>query len=147
MNFSIRQYMESDLQGVLSSWENASKVAHPFLTEEFIEKERYNIPNLYLPNAETWVIDMDGAVKGFIALIGNEVGAIFVEPELHGEGLGKALMDKAQKIHGYLEVEVFKANEIGNRFYSKYGFQKLAEKEHEATGNILCRLKYTGKKV
>jgi putative acetyltransferase len=37
-------------------------------------------PKLYLPNADTWVAETNGAVVGFIALLGNFVGAIFVEP-------------------------------------------------------------------
>lgn len=146
MNIVIRQYKKdsSDLKGVMSSWENASKIAHPFLTENFLETERYNIPNLYLPNADTWVADFDGIVIGFIALMGNEVGAIFVEPEFHGTGIGLSIMNKAQQIHGDLEVEVFEENVIGRKFYSSYGFCLLSEKTHEATGNKILRLRFTG---
>jgi len=144
--YIIRQYAESDLDGVLSSWENASTIAHPFLTDAFMEKERYNIPNLYLPNADTWVADKAGVVIGFIALIGAEVGAIFVEPEFQGVGVGRSLMDKAQHIHGDLEVEVFEENSIGGRFYSKYGFSRLSESIHEETGNKLLRLKFVANK-
>lgn len=130
MPATIRKYIDEDLAGVLSSWENASKIAHPFLTESFLDKERHNIPNLYLPNADTWVAEIDGITIGFIALIGNEVGAIFVEPEFHGSGVGLALMNKAKSIHGDLEVEVFEANEIGRTFYLNYGFELLHEKLH-----------------
>ena len=108
--FIIRQYKDSDLSDVMSSWENASRIAHPFLTEEFLEQERYNIPNVYLPNADTWVVSYEGKVIGFIALMGSEVGAIFVQPSFHGKGAGLALMNKAQELHSNLEVEVFKDN-------------------------------------
>ena len=62
MTIIIRQYCELDLNDILSSWENASKLAHPFLTREFLNKERYNIPNVYLPNADTWVAEISGRV-------------------------------------------------------------------------------------
>ncbi len=145
MNTIIRHYKKNsnDLTGILSSWENASKIAHPFLTEKFLDTERYNIPNVYLPNADTWVAESGGTVIGFIALIGNEVGAIFVEPEFHGTGVGLSLMNKAQQIHGHLEVEVFEENAIGRKFYSNYGFSLLIEKIHEPTGNKVLRLKFT----
>lgn len=145
MKIIIRHYKKdsNDLTGVISSWENASKIAHPFLTEIFLETERYNIPNVYLPNADTWVADLDGIVIGFIALIGNEVGAIFVEPEFHGTGVGLSLMNNAQQIHEDLEVEVFEENSIGRKFYASYGFSLLTEKIHEATGNKVLRLKFT----
>ena len=113
----VRPYNESDLDAVLSSWENASRIAHPFLEEEFLAQERKNIPELYLPNADTWVVEADNQVAGFIALIGNEVGAIFLQPEHQGKKMGKAMMDKAQQLHGDLEVEVFEKNSTGRKFY------------------------------
>jgi putative acetyltransferase len=137
----IREYAPDDLGDVLSAWESASAVAHPFLTKQFVDQERINIPELYLPNAETWVVEESGQVIGFIALIGNEVGAIFVDPQFHGTGAGRALMDKAQALRGDLEVEVFKENAIGRKFYARYGFELLTESIHEPTGNALLRLK------
>ena len=53
----IRQYKDADLEGVLSSWENASKIAHPFLREDFLAQERKNIAELYLPIADTRVLE------------------------------------------------------------------------------------------
>ncbi len=52
-------------------------------------------------------------------------------------------MDRAKAPHGDLEVEVFKDNSIGRRFYAKYVFELLQEKFHEPTGQKLLRLKYT----
>lgn len=143
MNRIVRAYQADDLADLLASWENATRLAHPFLTDEFLDQERDNIPNLYLPNAETWVIEQAGQVIGFIALLGNEVGAIFVQPEFHGTGAGKALMDKAHELRGDLEVEVFEANSIGRHFYQRYGFTPLSESIHEPTGNPLLRLQFT----
>jgi putative acetyltransferase len=139
----IRQYVDNDLAEVVSSWESATRLAHPFMTEEFLAQERKNLPELYLPNADTWVAEIDSEVVGFIALIGNEVGAIFVQPTHHGRGAGLALMNKAQEIHGELEVEVFSENTIGRRFYARYGFKQLEEKLHEATGQQLLRMKFS----
>ena len=59
MDRIVREYQPEDLNGVLAAWESATRLAHPFLSEDFLEQERYNIPNLYLPNAETWVIEQD----------------------------------------------------------------------------------------
>jgi putative acetyltransferase len=142
----IRQYKESDLDAVLNSWEAATRLAHEFMTDDFIAQERKNVAEVYLPNTDTWVAEIDGEVKGFIALMGNEVGAIFLQPDCHGKGIGKALMDKARELHGNLEVEVFKRNAIGRNFYSKYGFEHLEEKFHEPTGQQVLRLKFTTNK-
>ena len=147
MKAHIRQYKVSDLEGVLNSWEVATRLAHPFMTDEFIAQERINVAEIYMPNTDTWVAELEGEVKGFIALMGNEVGAIFLQPNCHGQGIGKALMDKAQEIHGNLEVEVFKVNNIGRNFYSKYGFEQLEEKLHEPTRQQVLRLKFTANKA
>ena len=132
MNLIIRKYEDNDLTDVLSVWESASAVAHPFLTDEFLDQERNNIPNMYLPNAETWVAEEGGQVIGFIALIDDEVGAIFVGTEFHHMGVGRALMDRAKDLRGTLDVEVFKENKIGRKFYSGYGFELLIEIQRPA---------------
>lgn len=116
-------------------------MAHPFLNKEFVELERHRIPNVYLPKAETWVWEADGHVVGFISLLGNEVGAIFVEPRFQGSGIGQALMDCARALRGELEVEVFKQNVRGRAFYAKYGFKVIHENVHEETGFEIMRLR------
>lgn len=143
MNTRIRQYLHSDLNELLSAWENASKIAHRFLNEDFLAQERKNIPEIYLPNADTWVVEVNNHVVGFIALIGNEVGAIFLQPEHQGKKIGRLMMDKAQALHGDLEVDVFEKNSIGRHFYNQYGFKRIEMKIHEQTGERVLRLKFT----
>jgi putative acetyltransferase len=143
---TIREYLEADLPGVMNAWEAASAQAHPFLPPEFAAEVREAIPKLYIPNAETWVAEYDGQVIGFVSLLGNEIGAIFVDPQHQGKGLGLQLMNKARDIKGQLEVEVFSKNSIGREFYRKYGFTQVEEKVHEETGLGLVRLKTTENK-
>jgi putative acetyltransferase len=143
MNVNIRPYKASDLNAVLDVWEVATRFAHNFMSDEFIAQERKNVADIYIPNTDTWVAEIDKEVKGFIALMDNEVGAIFLQPSYHGRGVGKMLMDKAKLLHGDLEVEVFKANKIGRTFYARYGFELLEEKLHETTGQPLLRLQFT----
>lgn len=140
---NVRQYQTNDLNDLLSAWENANRLAHPFLTKAFVKQEKSNIEHVYLPNADTWIVESNHKVMGFVALIGNEVGGLFVDPSAHGLGLGKALMDKASSLHRTLELDVFKANNIGRSFYRRYGFSEKVESIHEATGNPVMRLVYT----
>ena len=145
MDLIIRKYEQDDLDGILAAWETASKIAHPFLSEDFLEKERYDIPNVYLPRSDTWVAEQNGHILGFITLIDHEVGGIFVNSKYHSMGIGKALMDKAYEKYGYLEIEVFEKNSIARKFYSKYGFKYLSKSIHKETGNTILRLKLTNK--
>ncbi len=143
----IRKYNDKDIEEVLSSWENTQKIAHPFLPEDFQIQEKKNIRELYLPNADTWIIEVNNKVVGFIALIGNEIGGLFLQPIHHGKKLGKLMVDKAQELHGDLVVEVFEKNSVGRNFYSKYGFKLIEKKIHEQTGESIHRLKFTTNKV
>jgi putative acetyltransferase len=137
----IRKYLPADCEDVLNVWAGASAVAHPFLSTEFLELERHKIPNVYLPKAETWVREVDGHVVGFISLLVNEVGAIFVDPKFQGSGIGQALMDRARALRGELEVEVFKQNVGGRAFFAKYGFEVIHHRVHEETGFEIMRLR------
>ena len=143
MHPTIRKYTDSDLDEVLSAWENASRLAHPFLTNKLIETTRKNIPVVLLPKADTWVYEREGVVVGFISLIGIEVAALFVQPAFHGTGAGRALVDKARELHGDLEVEVFEVNSIGLQFYLKYGFVPFLEKNQDITSKKVIRLRFT----
>lgn len=139
----IRKYESNDLNAVMAVWESASRLAHPFLTDEFQDQVRHDIPKLYLPNAETWVLERDRTVVGFVALLGNEIGAIFVLKECQRSGAGRALLNKAIYLKGELEVEVFEANSIGRSFYEKTGFSFIGESVHDPTGNTVFRLRRT----
>lgn len=139
----IREYEKKDLEDLLEAWYSASKVAHPFLSEDFLKEERKNLATDHLPKAETWVYEQNGTVIGFIALIGNEVGGIFLDPKFHGKGFGRAMMDHARSIRDVLELDVFKDNSIGRNFYKKYGFIEEYEYLHKESGFMQLRLKLT----
>lgn len=138
----IRKYQSADFKQMIHAWRSASELATPFLDEAFLEQEELNIRDIYIPNTETWVYDLDGTVVGFIALAGNEVGAIFLDPVHHGKGIGRQLMDHAAKLHKHLVLDVFKENKVGQRFYFRYGFEIIREHLHEETGKMLLRLEY-----
>ena len=137
----IRPFVGSDVVGLLDVWYRASLIAHPFLTEEFLERERVEIVERWLPMAETTVIQGDGRVVGFLSLIENEVGAIFVDPDFHRQGVGRALMDDARKRRPHLELSVFEANLIGRRFYEAYGFRTIERRIEETSGQPELRLR------
>jgi len=139
----IRQYKDEDIDAVVSSWRAASETAHPFLTNAFMDQEADNVRNIYLAFAETWVTEINGCVVGFIALVGDEIGGLFLDPGFQGQGLGRAMVDLAVAEKGALKVDVFKENVIGRRFYDSYGFVGAAESRHEASGEVIIRMAYT----
>lgn len=138
----IRPYKPEDTDPLIDVWYAASLVAHPFLSAEVMAQEKLNIRNNYLPKIETWILEEDSRLCGFLSLIENEVGAIFVHPAHQGKGFGKALMDKAVALRGSLFLDVFKENSIGRAFYDRYGFRTAREHIHEQTGNALLQMEF-----
>lgn len=137
----IRPYTSSDEERVVDVWYQASLIAHAFLSEEILASERRAMSERWLPMAETLVYEADGVVLGFLSLVGNEVGAIFVDPEHQRQGVGSALMDAANEARPHLELEVLEANSRGRRFYEAYGFRLVDRHTNEASGHPALRLR------
>ena len=136
----IRRYRDADLKELLDVWLLSARDAYHFLDESFFAAELVEIEKTWMPLAETWVYQHERRVVGFIALIGDAVGAIFVYPEMQGRGVGCALMDHARALRDRLELNVFKENEKGRRFYDRYGFRFVDEHVNEQTGRAELRL-------
>ncbi|HSJ84577.1 MAG TPA: GNAT family N-acetyltransferase [Acidimicrobiia bacterium] len=85
--------------------------------------------------------ETDGRVVGFLCLVGNEVGGIFVDPCHQGRGVGRALMDHARRARPHLELAVFEDNLIGRRFYDAYGFLQVDRRIHAESGLHELRLR------
>lgn len=140
----IRKREEKDNDAMVNIWYQASSLAHPFLGADFVEKEKKNISDIYIPNTETWVFEDNGAVIGFISMLGSEIGGLFVLPNNHLKGIGTRLVNFVKGLHRELEVEVFEKNVIGRAFYEKYGFVQIKKYYHEESKNDILRLQYKG---
>ena len=136
----IRKYRTDDTDALVAIWKSASALAHSFLDDEFVAREAVALRAEHLPNAETWVLEDAGRPVGFIALIGDEIGGLFLDPAAHGKGFGKAMVDHVVELKGPLHVEVFEKNEIGRRFYDRYGFIEVGRYRHEPSCEMTLRL-------
>ncbi|MFT5180977.1 MAG: putative acetyltransferase [Alphaproteobacteria bacterium] len=136
----IRKYQTEDTDALVSVWREANALAHSFLKDDFVAQVAEDMRNIYLPNAETWVLEDNETPVGFIALVGDEIGGLFLDPSLHGRGFGKAMADHAVALHGPLCVEVFERNGIGRRFYDRYGFVETERYVHEGSGEVTIKM-------
>ena len=137
----IRAHRPTELEDLLRVWARGSEVSHSFLGRDFLEWERRMISDVYLHQAETSVWESEGNVVGFISLLGNEVGGLFVDPGSHRSGIGRALIERARSLRGALEVEVFERNALGRAFYSAMGFELVEHTVHDPTGFEVLRLR------
>ena len=137
----IRPYESGDRDAVLAVWTESVAVAHPFWAPERVERERRDIVERFLPVAETYVFEHEGTVVGFLSLLGDEVGGLFVTPRCHRQGIGRALMDRARESRGHLELDVFEANTVGLAFYTAYGFDVVEDRLENGTDRRVLRMR------
>ena len=137
----IRKYNEIEIPTLVGIWEQASTMAHPFLDNEFTQMVKKAMTEMYLPNSDTWVYVESNKIIGFISMIENEIGGLFVSPKHHSKGIGTSLVNHIKQYHKELEVEVFELNEVGKPFYEKYGFKVFKEYIHEGSNQKVLRMR------
>ena len=145
-SFYIRRYREADRAEVLRIWYKESLESHFFIPAKFWAEHLEALKNRYLPEAETFVAESDGQILGFISLMGNYVGALFVDGKYQRQGIGWALVNFAHKSKGSRFVDVYKENSHARIFYKSYGFEEKREKIQPETGHTLITM-YVGEKV
>ena len=95
-----------------------------FRSDEFYFGE-VTVPNLMQSRA-AFIPDMlvydDGVVKGFLHYGGDEVRRLYVEPVLHSQGIGAALLEYAVRELGVIHLWALEKNERAIAFYRSRGF-------------------------
>lgn len=130
----IRPYHPTDSDAVLDLWLRASILAHDFVPESFWREQLPAMRELYLPQAETLVLEEKGQVLGFASLHEQRLAALFVSPDAQGRGLGRRLLDDAKSRRDSLELGVYRANARAVAFYRAGGFVTLNETRAPHTG-------------
>ncbi|WP_353143310.1 GNAT family N-acetyltransferase [Paracoccus sp. (in: a-proteobacteria)] len=134
-NLVIRPFdVATDIEKLSSIWFEASLKAHPFIGEPRLLEQRRLIERKYLPKAESWVACDGGEAIGFISLLGNFIGGIFIAPDRQGMGVGRKLIAHALDRKGELSLEVYTANEQAVRFYTSLGFREVSRRDVDDFG-------------
>ncbi|WP_112320947.1 GNAT family N-acetyltransferase [Oceanibium sediminis] len=134
-DLTIRAYDEAaDLESLSAIWFEASLSAHAFIGEKRLRAQRVLIETRYLPQAETWVACQSGLPVGFISLLDDFIGGLFVAPDRQGHGAGRALVAHALERKGSLLLEVYTDNARALAFYTALGFRELSRRATDSEG-------------
>jgi GNAT superfamily N-acetyltransferase len=89
-----------------------------------------HLPPAQIANGQVIVAEFDGTIAGFAAVVGGELDGLFVEPDLWGGGIGRALVDAAaHEARGKgLSLTVI-ANPRARGFYENCGFRVEGEEQ------------------
>lgn len=124
-----------DVDEVMNIWLHSTIEAHPFIEAAYWNGSFKVVRDTYLPQSDTFVFEEAGTAKGFISILENEfIGALFVELESQGKGIGKQLMEYALLKYKKLKLAVYVENESAVRFYRHMGFEIVTEQKNEETG-------------
>ena len=82
-----------------------------------------HLPPAQIANGQVIVAEFHGEIAGFAALVGGELDGLFVEPDLWGGGIGRALINAAahEARRKGLALTVI-ANPAARGFYESCGF-------------------------
>lgn len=119
----IRDFKIADTNSIMEIWLNATIEAHKFIPEAYWRENYSLVKETYLPSAETFVYEDSGRNKGFISIISDTyIGALFVDVNCQGKGIGTTLLDFAKKRYPELSLAVYSENEKALSFYQRSGF-------------------------
>jgi putative acetyltransferase len=133
--FLIRAAKTSDHDRLLAIWRVAVEATHHFLTKKDVDWYERLVRG-YLPGMADLRVaeDADGAVLGFVAQEEGEIHMLFIDPVIHGRGVGTALLDDVAGDFPSLRVDVNEENLSGRRFYAARGFQQAGRSELDGQG-------------
>ncbi|MBC6003067.1 N-acetyltransferase [Paeniclostridium sp. NSJ-45] len=130
----IRKLENKDINIIMDIWLKSTIKAHNFIDENYWRKNYNNVKNIYIPISDTFVYEDNGRIKGFISIINNDfIGALFVDVNSQGMGIGSKLIDYAISIYGNLSLSVYKDNENAFAFYKNKNFKILSEEINKET--------------
>ncbi|WCE07348.1 MULTISPECIES: acetyltransferase [Pseudomonas] len=131
----IRQATNADHPQLLNIWLRSVRATHHFLQESDIEALLPQLRDIYLPAVELWVtVDAEDCPLGFIGLNENHVEMLFIEPDLRGKGIGRALLDHARSLRSQMSVDVNEQNPEAVGFYLHYGFVQTGRSPLDGEG-------------
>ncbi|MFK3775534.1 acetyltransferase [Pseudomonas sp. NPDC089406] len=131
----IRQAIAADHPLLLDIWQRSVRATHHFLQASDIDALLPQLRDVYLPAVELWVaVDAEDTPLGFIGLNEHHVEMLFIDPDLRGQGIGRALLDHARSSRDTLSVDVNEQNPEAVGFYLHYGFVQIGRSPLDGEG-------------
>ncbi len=131
----IRKYQDVDMDAIMLIWLNGNMEAHSFIDSVYWNGKLDTV-RMMIPQAEVYVSEHNGAINGFIGIMGTYIAGIFVDQSERAKGIGSKLLDFAKKNREKLDLNVYKKNIPAVDFYMKRGFKIVAQGIDDETSEI-----------
>lgn len=132
---AFRASTSADAEAIHDVWARAVKATHDFLPSDQFDEISKVVRNEYAPKAELTLAVLDGRIVGFLGVTQSNVDGLFVDPDVFGRGVGRALIEFARKTaDSPLTVDVNEQNAQACGFYKHMGFQVIGRSETDEEG-------------
>lgn len=125
-----------DFAEITRVWEAAVRATHHFLKEEDFTQIKSAMSAVYLPAVELFVIRREeaGDIVAFAGIADTKLEMLFVDPTLHGKGVGTRLLRFVMEQKGVTSVDVNEQNEQATTFYLSRGFHITSRDKTDPEG-------------
>ena len=90
------------------------------------EEDLFFIRDIVLPRQQVTVAETGSEIVGFIAVSGDWVEQLYLDPAWTGRGIGSRLLIDATAALPVVKLHCFQANTGARRFYERHGFRAEA---------------------
>ncbi|MDX8527291.1 GNAT family N-acetyltransferase [Mesorhizobium sp. MSK_1335] len=87
------------------------------------EEDLFFIRDILLPGQQVTVAEAGGRILGFIAVDGDWVEQLYLDPAWTGQRIGGRLLAEATVGMPRVKLHCFQANTAARRFYERHGFR------------------------
>jgi putative acetyltransferase len=131
----IRGATSDDFAALVDVWLASVRKTHRFLTEDEIQALLPAVRDYLSQPLGLWVLEMEGAVAGFMGVTASAVDSLFLSPDWLGRGAGSALLAHARTLApGPLTVDVNEQNPDALAFYLASGFEVSGRSDTDDAG-------------
>ena len=135
MTIAICRAEPADLPRALEIWRAALDATHGFLTPADRAEIDVMVEHEHLPNVDLWVAtDSTGKVQAFLGMGEDEIDSLFVDPVVHGQGYGSALVAHALTLVPDAKVDASEQAPQAIAFYERRGFVRMGRSPTDPMG-------------
>lgn len=131
---TLRPAHQSDASRLVEVWRRAVEATHHFLSAADIDGYAERFAADFLPAVDLTVATVGGTVVGFSGTSGRRLEMLFVDPCMHGRGIGTQLLGHAGENDGIDEVDVNEQNPDAVSFYRNKGFEQVGRSSVDSEG-------------